>query len=803
MDIDARLKALTRLAESTTEAASQALAKEFETAKSALAAATDYDGLEENLAILDAIGFRFSESSANALESFVDTIEARRITYSEQDQLLGHAIQEYRNSSTLIVRAIQALANLRYLETRLVLRVFLRLSVHVDKTVRKKALQGLEEMAGYNIDVFYGDGRRGGDGATPQKQVVEELQNFNDAALTKYFSGVLAVLENTLSPSMEGTSWSYNALKLSRSSTPSIPSVSEVRLQSTELLKRIYGLAIFVEQKQRVLSALAQATRTERGAPRDAESNSMFVRDAKNVLGFFEHLVEIADLQLVQKIEHHSYWIFFHAITDEVREAALKVETKIAQNSEYQIYRDLIGFEGIFGDWKQWQAAQDRITDTEQLRREAARRYVSQINDDNYAEWRARTLSYAKTDSADLATFPVFYDFLAIFARDRPQLAFKLLTEDTTAIASFLIPLLSGLWGGSEQAAMLRLIEKWMRESTVGHPQHLFASTKMFLSTKELDLKLLKALCGKAIQIGDRASVREVIEVVIARFDKGGPALLEELLFPAVQFLTQQQDASWVGEVWYRREAREVFASLESDGLKVILDNLTALPKIEYHAEEVLFLIAERAPEEVIDFFVRRMSMDKRADQKSEREFEAIPYEFHKLQAPLSKVAHAAVGKVREYFASDRYLFEFRGARLLRNIFPESSAAFEMELLKAIRNGEESDHEFALAVLRNYRGEEFVRRLCKEIVRLMPADSPLRTHVAIALETTGMVSGEFGMAEAYERKQREVRDWLEDPDEKVREFARWYVQDLETMSEAERKRAEEDIALRKFRYGEE
>jgi hypothetical protein len=68
-----------------------------------------------------------------------------------------------------------------------------------------------------------------------------------------------------------------------------------------------------------------------------------------------------------------------------------------------------------------------------------------------------------------------------------------------------------------------------------------------------------------------------------------------------------------VGEVWYRREARAVFASLESDGLKLILDNLLALPKIEYHAEEFLFLIAERAPEDAIDFFVRRMAMDTKS----------------------------------------------------------------------------------------------------------------------------------------------------------------------------------------------
>jgi hypothetical protein len=255
--------------------------------------------------------------------------------------------------------------------------------------------------------------------------------------------------------------------------------------------------------------------------------------------------------------------------------------------------------------------------------------------------------------------------------------------------------------------------------------------------------------------------------------------------------------------MWYRREARELFAALDTQGLRLFLDNLAVLPKIEYHAEEVLYLIAERAPEDVLDFFVRRMSHEANKDRETGREFDAIPYEFHKLQAPLSKAAQAAIRKVRDYFDSDRYLFEFRGARLLSNIFPESSADFEAELLSMIRSGSESDHEFVLGILRNYRGEEFVRVLCKEIVRAMAADTPLQTHVVIALQTTGVVSGEFGIAEAYDRKRREVLDWLEDPDEKVRNFARRYIEDLEKMSESERIRAEEDIALRKFRYGEE
>jgi hypothetical protein len=803
MDLDARLKALSRLAESTSEAAQQALSNELNSAKSVLATATDYDRLEENIAIVEVIGFRFSDVSANTLESFVKGISERAITYSEQDRLLGFAPEEYRNAATLIARAIPALLNLRYLETRVVLNVLLALAVHADKAVRKKALEGLEEMAGYNLSVFYGTEQQRGIGAGPQKLIVEELGRLSDTLVAKYFSAVLEVLKSMLSPAMEGTSWTYNTLKISRSATPAIASVGDVRLRSIELLKRLYGLATSVAEKLRVVSAMTDATRTERGARQEAESTEMFVRDAKNVLAFFEQLAETADLQVVQKIEHHSYWIFFHAITDEVRTAALQLEAKIAQHREYQIYRVLIGFEGIFGAWKDWQAAQDKFTETEVFRRERALSYAKQIDEGNYAEWRARILTYAKTQSSDLATFPVFYEFLGAFAKQNPRLAFKLLSEETAAIASFMIPLLSGLWDSEEQASLRRLIETWLRESVAGSPRHLFAVTKMFLSTQGLDVPLLKALCTKAIEIGDRASVREAIEVVIARFNVGGSTLLRELLFPAIRYLSAQNDAEWVGEVWYRREAQAVFAALDAEALELVLDNLAALPKIEYHAEEVLSLVAQRAPEAVIDFFVRRMALDSKANQRNTQAFEAIPYEFHKLQEPLSREPRSAVAKVRAYYDRDPYLFEYRGARLLHNIFPNSSPAFEAELLQQIGKGSDADYEFVLGILRNYRGEEFVRRLCREIVRQLAPDSPLRNHVAIALETTGVVTGEFGLAEAYERKRQEVLDWLEDPEEGVREFAKWYVQDLEKMSKEERRRAAEDLELRKFRYGEE
>ena len=44
--------------------------------------------------------------------------------------------------------------------------------------------------------------------------------------------------------------------------------------------------------------------------------------------------------------------MYFHAFDNQIRDAAREVETKIANHAEYQIYKVLIGFERIFGDWE-------------------------------------------------------------------------------------------------------------------------------------------------------------------------------------------------------------------------------------------------------------------------------------------------------------------------------------------------------------------------------------------------------------------------------------------------------------------
>ena len=84
---------------------------------------------------------------------------------------------------------------------------------------------------------------------------------------------------------------------------------------------------------------------------------------------------------------------------------------------------------------------------------------------------------------------------------------------------------------------------------------------------------------------------------------------------------------------------------------------------------------------------------------------------------------------------------------------------------------------------------------------MVPEKSPAWDELAAALETTGVVMGEYGMAEAFERKRQDMLIWSADEDPRVRAFAAWLIKGLDQLIARERQRADEGIELRKYRYG--
>jgi len=805
MDFATRLKVLSRMAKSSSPAAEKLIAHEQRLALNALKTSAGYDQLSEALEVLALVAFRASEEAAPVLDEFIRTVDTRELQYSTEYAELISQVRTYRNASSLICKAIDVLLSLRYLQTAIVTRSLLSASSHRNETVRRDAITALKKVGQYNLEVFARTQTRGGIGARPQLEVLRALGDMGDSSVIEHLEGSLALVTAMLSTSMERTFWSSSKeLTIVRGTTPPTDEVASVRSKCLELLDRLYRLSGDQGAKRSIISAMSSAARPERAVVVDPDYAAMISTNAQTVLKFYRDAISSADLQTVQKIEHSSYWIFRNTVEPLVKSAALEVKAAIESNSEYTVYKTLVGFEGVFGDWDAADPSLYRGEASQAVRAAKASEFVKEITPESEEQWRWRILRFASTQSNDLATFPVFFQFLEDVASAHPKLALTLLTDDISAMANFAIPLLRGLWDGFAHDEARALVTFWISSATIKDEQLLRATAKMFLSSNAVDFDVLDAILSKAIELHARDVVDQIIAVAMARYSKRDQAeRLKALFLRCVKVLTEFKDAGWVHSVWYREEAKGLVSDLDQAQRASVLDNLRMLPSIDYQAEDVLTAFAEISPKEVIQFFCMRAEDEERLEvQHPLGNFEAIPFSFHSLHEPLSKHPTDAVTLLLETYRTNPTLFEFRGGKLLQDIFPKFGEAFERELLGLVGSGVDKALDFVVSVLRAYDGEPFLYPVCKAVVEHLPAEHPLLQSVSAVLLSTGVVMGEFGLAEAYGKKLNELSSWLDDKSENVRVFARSFLDGLKSMIEQERQRAEEHVALRKFQFGE-
>lgn len=276
--------------------------------------------------------------------------------------------------------------------------------------------------------------------------------------------------------------------------------------------------------------------------------------------------------------------------------------------------------------------------------------------------------------------------------------------------------------------------------------------------------------------------------------------LIDSVFFPALASLALKGNMGWVQLTWFSWRDNLLLAALDADQAKAVLEALVAYPEIEYAAEEITATLARRWPEQVIDFLGERQKFASTKD--APRQYDALPYSVHELRKPLEAASSVLISGARQWFEEDERLFVYDGGRLLEAVFPNFSDALREPLTSLVQTGDRHDIAFVLAVLRNYNGETFLHNLCKEIVESLDTGDALVEEIVLILSSTGVVSGEFGFAEAYAQKKLEMEPWLQDPRDKVRAFAEKYIHKLAHWIAAEQRSADGSIALRKLNYDE-
>lgn len=188
--------------------------------------------------------------------------------------------------------------------------------------------------------------------------------------------------------------------------------------------------------------------------------------------------------------------------------------------------------------------------------------------------------------------------------------------------------------------------------------------------------------------------------------------------------------------------------------------------------------------------------LTRTTEDGDDKQGDLVPVEFQGLEPMLSKDPVLAVSTGLTWFVHDRAEFPFRGGNLLNRAFPTCTPELAAALGTLVQSGGDTEVEFALALLQNYRGSTSADGVLKEIVSRFPQDDRKMDGVRISINSPGVVSGEFGLAEAWRVRKESLARWLTDTRPAVTAFAEQHMAELDRMIVAERRRVEAERELR-------
>lgn len=668
--------------------------------------------------------------------------------------------------------------------------------------IRRKILDAVKNLSEYNISAYQNVG------VAIQHALVDYLGQLGVKELEDIRPIALVVWGEAVQSDISGTEWSAESVTLSTGAVPVSSSLSEVRNKAIDALLSAYDRSIDDTQRRQVIAALDAATRTPTQGRYSNELLAITLRDARRIVDFLSERAGKSSLELLQHLERgllHDARVAKQLAEDSEGRFSCKKEAAallksiyafrdaINASGEYQKYKVLVGFQSVFP--QSWEDENFDFRGEEEFRRAEADRYLSEIEPENEEQWFLFLERCASTRSDDGATFAYFGPFIGNLAERKPEVAERFLAKATeNGLRHFLPGFLNGLSRSSRADIYKRVLE-----SEIASAQGLFSVARHLRYSEIIDPELTDRVLKAAVDAKDSRAVIECLAIAIQHFGEGRVSDVDVFVRDALNFLNAIGDSGWIFEVWHLGNAETFYDQLTKERAGQVLESMRGLEKVNIQAERVLARIARNHLEEVWDFFGSRLSQElKNGDE--DRNFEAVPFEFHELDGELSRDPHLAIEKGLNWYREDKRLFEFRGGRLLSNAFPGCPAEFADALIGIVNAGDPASTDFVLAVFRNYHGESSTHPVLKEIVARHSEDRRKMSSVSAVVDSTGVVSGEAGFAVAYGERRQLLTEWLKDGREPVREFAKKHIDELDRRIAAEHQRAEESRAMRKLDF---
>lgn len=765
------------------EKAKRFLRKVYEELREAIVTPQSYDVTRSSLDILEKFISHVSEDAINDLVICWKTLhQSKALIFGDRH------LAKYRSVESLYSKIISLLGHLRYLEQETVVSVLLEFWEE-DSALRSNVESTLNELAEFNLYAVEKIG------FAPQLALLETIKAFSHTEREVRSSLLLPILEKFLSTEIESHEWNYKVVSIKSMVIPAIDEIKFLREGAVHILIDMYEHTNDVILKKALISSMNNACRLWSRSKISEDVIEIVKDNSIQVLRYWVSLVPREPLDIVQKIEHDAFWNYYHAANDKAKQVALEVESAIELNEEYQIYRDLVGFEGIFLPWEKENSEEAEALKPRDIRKKRVENHIASLNEANVQEWIDRVEIYFQTRSDDLATFPELYRFVEKLSQLFPlQILDRFIQSEILKKSAVVI--FRGIWSSHYSDEFKVTVNQWLDDGL-----YLWELSVAFLNVEDLDIKLLEKLVNKVIEQDDLVALNSFVETFDEHKQQLSPDFVNEQFEKIFQYLNKKESTGWLNRGWYRSKQESFIEVLSDSNLNLLIGNLVFVRKVDHRLEAVMEVIADRNLEKLFELLDQRLTYEAGHGKDDEESYEGIPFAFHSLREKLAIHPHLLLQLIKKHYKYEWGVYHFGVAGLFRQCFSQ----FTPDLIKLLfaelepSNGEHL--KILLAIVSSYEGDASIFPLVKKILVTCSFDDELYRRINGALITSGVVHGEFGIANNYKNKLENIKPWLDDNEVNVVKFAHQHIKMLESMIEDEVKRVEEQIAIEKHQYG--
>jgi hypothetical protein len=678
--------------------------------------------------------------------------------------------------------------------------------------IRKKAKELIISTADYNLRVIQPEGYPFL-GYRFQELFISKIESMVINKDNRIFYLATSIIKKLLHTESEGTYWDDKTFTIKFGPLIYTPRLEKLRKNVIKLIFKRIQVEKDDERKISLVKALASGMRFPTRGRCGDKLEQMIMNDTKRIINFYLKfdfsktnpaiLQEIEKQLTFQKRRYAEYKNNNKELARYLYNKSNCLLNKLRRDNFYKIYRVLVGDEIYLRD-----SDDDSWEKIQKERRDRINTVVNAINTNNLSEW---TKIFHKIANAyNLEQEYIFANFRLLgklLGKEKPDLTDKIigiLLRQNFILKSFLTDLVLGLRESSKSYLADAWATRWLKSKNFDLIKEIpytywLPDGKL---VKRNDIKMLEQLTYLNVSRKKRDELDQRIFSVLPWLYKKNPSRLNRIILAILKRIPEDKLTFIAGTLSTARIRKEIeMDKLPKAIFELAIRKYIRKERLDHRDKEFISFYAKYNPLGLIDFFKKRIEIYKRIKKDIfTSRYDAVPYHLEEIGKVLSN--HSAYRQVikkiiYEWVLNEDYLLREEGKHLLFELSPDLNQILKDEMILLIKSKDKKKIIAAVRVLSAYDGSPIIDEVCKEALRVSKGNKDVKGAVATAIDSTGVVTGEFGLRDAYQSRLARIQEWGKDKDQYVRRFAIKFAKSLAIDIDRETKRVTEQEMIRK------